>query len=730
MTSIEVILPKYPLTTPDDSYNKVALDVIAGSNVPSTEEDIYPVLHKFGFAVFRIDGGKYKVLFQHLAEAWSYPSSYQLIAKFVKKAGLSKDSFVESTSPELNALLLKTGSISKHEAKSSLFYTDLATIYSSVSNKQVFFSDETVETTAHSVQEDENLDEMEVDEEDNDDANDDNEDEDAENEEDNDDEEEDEKIVVKKRTDYKAANPNEKITISQAFPQYGLIDSSIQLNHSAFNALNSLTKLNYYKNIPGSSYKFLQNSKLNFFERELIIRDHDYSKIQVNDHKNDEQQQQEKKRFRKPIGKSKKHNINVDPNAIDLSESVIPGQGYIQEFNVNHLCKVPNYYITSNQQSVSSSSSTSSLFNLKKINSASNSSFLFNDNIKMSKNIQQLVFSNDSDNYNHSKYYYTKSYRGPGSGNYKDAALMNRINKIHLTTDPLKVTHTKHVSKLIPKRYNQGLKGLVYDKYSKSWVDSVLAKQRKYTEDYMNLEILHNNLQFNLLLNTYRDISEETWQYYYKFKNTDFEQLRALQRENDEIKLRREAIEKRQEWEIKERERQEKLRKIIEEERFGKMELQRERIQRQKDVEEKRRQKQLEASFNDPFGNDSSSDNNEASTSDLDVREQELTEKCEQERQELLQPIPPPNPIETPQLDIVNRFTLPSVYPEIVKKLPTELRDAQPDNNDVPNIKKPIRYLTTYPDKSNPELLNRIEIIKLPNSNSVGWDNLKKFRED
>ena len=111
---------------------------------------------------------------------------------------------------------------------------------------------------------------------------------------------------------------------------------------------------------------------------------------------------------------SQRNNLQIDPNSIDLSESVIPGQGFIPDFSIHHLCKVPNYYVTSNHQSLPLS------FNTKNLNATSNSSYLFNDNVKIkSKSIQKLVFNSDTDNYHHTKYFYTKTYRGPGSGNYK-----------------------------------------------------------------------------------------------------------------------------------------------------------------------------------------------------------------------------------------------------------------------------------------------------------------------
>ena len=88
-------------------------------------------------------------------------------------------------------------------------------------------------------------------------------------------------------------------------------------------------------------------------------------------------------------------------------------------------------------------------------------------------------------------------------------------------------------------RYNKSLKGLVHEKFDKNFVEYLLSEQRKYTEDYSNLEILHNSLQFNVLLNTYRGVAQETWNNYYKFKLIDFEQLKALQMEANELEERK-----------------------------------------------------------------------------------------------------------------------------------------------------------------------------------------------
>ena len=74
------------------------------------------------------------------------------------------------------------------------------------------------------------------------------------------------------------------------------------------------------------------------------------------------------------------------------------------------------------------------------------------------------------------------------------------------------------------------------------------------------------------------------------------------------------------------------------------------------------------------------------------------------------------------------KFTLPTAYPEIMRNLPLELRTAAQEVKTMFLWSKPIRYVTSYPEGPNPEFLTRIEIIKLPNSNSVGWDNLKNTK--
>ncbi|CAI5756083.1 unnamed protein product [Candida verbasci] len=735
-------------------------------NIDSNNLSNYKLINKTNLAlpIFYIDDQEF-VLIKHLSNLWNYPSSYQLIQTFLKNGGFNKNQILKSNSI-INEKLISLNFINSNEKDINLFYISFPLLYSKIENKDVFYFNSIAENTLvkdsdinnigpslnHHDNNDDNsnnkIKENEEDEADN--LEEDNIDNDEDDEEiahgyDDDDDEEDDDVeddeyedkVTKKHKHHlhkhkQAFDPkmgsDDKISISQIFPQYGLVNSNTQLNHGSFNSLNVLTKLNFYKNLPSSAHKFLPNVKLSFAERELIHNNNNFSDIHIEENKPADTSNR-KRSFRKPLARARKHHIHVDPNSIDLSESVIPGQGYIPEFSINNYCKVPNYYVTSNHQTLPQS------FNTKKLNHTSNSSFLFNnDGIKMSKNIQQLVFSNDNDNYYHSKYYYTKSYRGPGSGNYKDGAMMNKINKIHLTNDK-KLKHKKNLSN--SERYNKSLKGLVHDKFNKNFVENLLNEQRKYTEDYSNLEMLHNNLQFNLLINTFREISEDTWNNYFKFKLIDFEQLKALQQEIHETELRKQAMDDHTKWLEEEKKRQDRLQLVFEEERKKFEQLQQDFILKQKELEEERRRRQLEASFDDSFTGgveEEEKKNNEKYKKlqlDFEKRRDDLKSKFEIKRRNLINPLPAPKPIETPQLDIVSKFSSPADYTDIIRHLPIELRSVNQDNkDDSPAIKKPIRYITTYPEESNPEFLTRIEVIKLPNANSIGWDNLRKFKSN
>lgn len=703
-------------------------------------DDPYPdSIDKTNFAVpiFMINNVEY-VLVKDLAYYWGFPSSYQLIAKLIKLRSIDRSQILKTDIP-LNQQLLASKLINEVEAKVDLFYVSLPLVYSKIEEKNLFYAEDEMNVdnskldtkpqdtrgdnlgiediqkeneATNEIDDDDNEDEIEVD-----------------------DLEDDENSTVKsigankagiKNTSERPYINDDRVTIGQVFQQSGT-NSTTPMTHASFNSINAMSKLNYYKNFGLSGFRFLPNNKLSFAERDLVLNTNNFIDIHIDDELKPKVEEK-RKSFRKPIGKSKKHNLQIDPNTIDLAESVIPGQGYIPDFSINHICKVPNYYVTSNHQSLAQS------FNTKNLNSSSNSSFLFNDSVRIkSKNIQQLVFSNDSDHYNHSKYYYTKTYRGPGSGNYKDAALMNKINKLHFSSHG-RPSHKKKISN--NDRYNKSLKGLVYEKFDKNFVENLFAEQRKYAEDYSNLEMLHNNLQFNVLLNSYRDMAQETWNNYYKFKLIDFEQLRALQTEKEEIEERKKAVERHNNWIEEEKLRQEKLRALFEEERKEFEDLQNDTAEKRKELEEKNRRRQLEASLSDTFGNNDDDESDEVSEisnieQNFETKRDELKEKFDQRKQELINQIPPPQPIETPQLELGAKFTLPTAYPEIMRNLPLELRTSTQDSkDDIPLIKKPIRYVTAYPEGLNPEFLTRIEIIKLPNANAVGWDNLKKYKTE
>lgn len=643
---LTAVLPAENYNAPANTITRRKLDF-----VPPVPFDVLPYISNFKFPIFSIDDDYY-VLIKDVVSLCNYPSSYQLLNKLFRRSQLEKSSILTSTQL-LNQQLLDQTLIEASQVSTKLFYIPLPLLCSIVNNKFLIIDhDDFPETPT-----------------------------------------EPESPLPYPANDIGPANNDDKIIISQVFPQYGLVESTLPLNHSSFNTLNNLTKINYYK-INGHFRKIMGPS-LNAAEREQLYKDNNFAEIEVVDEdndddtfnagntnnntpkmgtpstsvKNDDEITESQRRFRKPIGKPKKNNTNIDPNSIDLAESILPGQGLIQEFNISHICKVPNYFITTNHMNAAQ---TSAISNYKK----PAASALFNENIKMSRNIQQLVFNNDNDAYHHSKYYYFKSYRGPGSGNYKDAALVNRINKIHLVSHPLQVKGGNHktLKKVRAKfsgRPNQSIKGLLHDFFDKNNVDIVLDQQRRYTEDYHNVEMLHNNLQFNLLVNTYREISEETWDRYYTFKMTDFEQLNEIQR----LKIKES---KRKEMTLKHQQNQQKFKEELE-------------------------------------ANGSVKVNQALPISGALA--------------DLYKP------------DLSSRFTLPSTYREIIQKLPVEFRDDEAAKSvrendfdedgvlgEVPSIKRPIYYSTASSEYANPEHLNKIEVVKLPNANSIAWDNFRKYR--
>lgn len=449
------------------------------------------VISKSKAPVFEYKNNKY-VLIKHLCQVFNYPSSYHLIKKIIKSTQCDKSMFQRSDS-ELNNVLLDNDIITEDDTRFRLFYCEFSFIYSIIDNKDILLQQE---------------------------------------------EEDDDMFVQGTRPPrLPHMSDEDKITINQIFPQYGMESLSLPHKHSTFNSLTNLSKFNYLK----AMYpKMLAPTKLTANELEILYNLNDYNKLEV---KNDEIiEQLKQKNQRKPLGKPKKHNLNVDPNNLDLSDSIIPGQGYIQEFNISHICKVPNYYIINQQQQQHNANNTASSTAAAAAASSLNLPTKKNEGTKVSRNVSQLVFNNDYDYFNFGKYFYTKTYRGPGSGNYKDASLVNRINKIPQGT---KLNEFKRKHKTVnPKalRTNNHVKGLVHEHFNKYYVDYIINKQRNVVEDYNNLEVLHNSLQFNLLLNTYRSINDKTWDNYYKFKAIDFEQLILQKSPINEALLRRFAL--------------------------------------------------------------------------------------------------------------------------------------------------------------------------------------------
>jgi hypothetical protein len=83
------------------------------------------------------------------------------------------------------------------------------------------------------------------------------------------------------------------------------------------------------------------------------------------------------------------------------------------------------------------------------------------------------------------------------------------------------------------------------------------------------------------------------------------------------------------------------------------------------------------------------------------------------------------------------RFDKPTAHPEILRQLPLELRDDTMLNSrwpgttadDIPVIKDVLNYTLQLPDPTNPQYLTQVDVIKIPNANNIGWDNMKKYRE-
>lgn len=527
--------------------------------------------------------GTYYVFFKDLAKMWDFPSSYQLIKKIVKQTGLPKSEFLLYTNEELNNKLASRGILGEDTLNYRHFYISLKLLYRMIVDSSFL------------------------------------------------------QVGALQEDDLLAGEPlpghdKDIINVTQIFPQYRLVDSQLPSTHSAFNCLSSLSKFNFYRSSPGLE-RFINPSKLTADELELLYRKYDPTVLDMGDLNKEQEEREERKRRKKPLGRTKKHHMNIDPNGMDLTEALIPGQGFIQEFNISHICRTPSYFSSS-----SHGNGAHQLLNSKKSSSNNSSSLLFGENIKLSKNVQQLV-NNDNETFSHTKYFYSKGHKGLGSGNFKDAAQIQKISEIptcdsnsvrkhHIDDDNLTDVHKK--------RYKTHVKGFVHEKFDKNLVASVIRQHELSDDDASNLEVLHNNLQFNFFLNSYREIADDTWTNYYKFKQIDFDRLSSesiLKKENELIE-----------------------------------------------------------SSQGPAG-----------------IQQSVT----------------PN-------YLLDRFVPPTAFEEIRLNLPVEFREENNESEDTAfnALKKPLYFDISYPDINNADLMNKVEIVKLPNPNSVGWDNIKKYRRN
>lgn len=588
--SIQAIWPKSP--APDHGYTRSRVHIeITPPDISGLDPDLE---FKVPYFVYQ---GTQRVLVKHLAKLWNYPSSYQLIAKLVKRTELAKLEFLKVSDESLNAELVEANLVSAFEAKQRLFYVDLQFIYSVIANKDALIG------------------QVEQPEE-----------------------------IERRRRPVSKTYDEDIINVSQVFPQYGQVEAVTPLNHATFLCLNPTTKLQVYKH--EGNYRRVYGTSVSAQERDLINSANNY--VLYNASKTDgEIAAEQVKGVKKPLGRQKRSVGSVDPNMLDVAENILPGCGLIPEFSVAALGKVPNYFVLNGQMNAAQQNA---LFTPQKPH-LSDLKLKFPEPGKAPKQSLLLLPKNDQEAY-HSKYYYFKTYRGPGSGNYKDAALVNRINRIKKFTLELApktntVTHipANKVIKPLRKRFERSIKGLMHDYYSDENVEVALERQRRHTEDFTNMEMLHNNVLFNLLVNSYREVSSDTWDCFYKFKMVDFEKLYNI-----------EQVEKRN-----------------------------------------KRRNEL------------------------------LVEQAELQQKSSTQLPPPPELAELLRPDLTLRFTLPSQHQEIIEKLPVELRGELEDAETA--LSKPIRYVATYPDKSAPEVLNQVEIIKLPNANSIAWDNIKKYRD-
>lgn len=551
---------------------------VTGPIRPVFQEDVVPVddvsdiLSSCKVPLFQLEDGEYQVLVKDLAALWHFPSSYQLLAH-MKNCDVK--SHLKRTTLEENKGFCDGGLITSADIGKRHFYFSLRFLLSILSNKEILTS------------------------------------------------EEDDNSALSENLAPAAVDEN-RINLNQVLPQYGEVASTLDLTFATFNSLNKLSKYKFYKSLP-MYQRLLPPSKLPPSDLELLAQENDYSTIETQEPEPEPERQGPAKRGRKPLGrkplgKFRKYYTGIDPNTLDLTESLIPGQGYIQEFNVNHLCKIPNYY-------ASRGTLQPALIPAKK------------PDTKVLKNVQQLSYTELDSAL--SKYFYTKSHRGVGSGNYKDASFANKLNRIPSSRTVIQKSHKspRQLHRLAKRRAEMHIKGLVHEMFHNKVVQEMVSIKRDEVEDHSNIEMLHATLQYNLLVNSYREIARETWGRYYEFKMIDFDQLVTLKKEQ---------------------------------------------------LERQQREKAIQKKVQDPNA------------------------------------VVPPELLH-PRVTVLNNIVGPTTYKEITNRLPLNLRNNNEEDLQEQPIKKPVRLTTVYPNPMNSDLAFNVESVRVPNSNSIGWDNLKKY---
>lgn len=566
---------------------------------PPNESKSVPDISTLLTPHFDLDGTVY-VLVKDLASLWNYPSSYQIISHLTRRSGVARKDLVKTTTKDVNEKLASNGLIIDSDIETALFFIELHLLVSILEDNSVLFGPFELEDFPRGLAKD---------------------------------------------------NSAEKVfpTVSNVFPDIGAVEKSLPLTHATFLALNPLTKLQVYKH--EGQYRRIYGSSLTPSERELLLKENNFSLYEfmpdgsLAGNGSGSAPGSPKLDSKRTVGRTKR-TTNLDPNQLDVTENVLPGCGLVPKFNVSAFCKVPNYYATTNLMGITQQNA---YYNpgdrhLKDLE------LRFTSSGATLKQISLLIPSGDQDAFLY-KYYYYKHYRGPGTGVYKEAAISSKMNKIRVLDERPEIARKRpsHLPsyKVMKQRLPPGdraIKTLLHPTYYKENVDILVQRQRLFTEDFCNMEMLHNVNSFNVLVNSYRDVACETWDAFFKFKLLDFEKLYLIE--------------------------------------------QQERRERRKN---------------------------------------ELMAQQEQLRQKADTQFPtPPELVELLKPDLAHRFTPPTYHPEIMQKLPIELRgDA---NYPMSQIGKPIRYVARVAERGTPEFISQIEVVKLPNANAIGWDNLRKYR--